>query len=76
MLPQQICSCLSLRPLYQGKPGPEQHVWPQGRGRVAVVFLTEAHVALGVALSHADVVHHEQVDIQGVSARPPDRLRY
>ena len=51
-------------------------MWPQGRGRVAVVFLTEAHVALGVALCHADVVHHEQVDVQGVSARTPDRLRH
>ena len=39
---------------------------------IALVLLTEAHVAVSVSLSHAAVVHHEEVDLQLVGAGPPD----
>ena len=40
--------------------------------RIALVLLTEAHVTVAVSLSHAAVVHHEEVDLQLVGAGPPD----
>ena len=40
-------------------------------GCVAPVLLTETHDPVLPALSHADVVHHEQVDVQAGSAGPP-----
>ena len=40
-------------------------------GAVALVLLAEAHPALPAALGHADVVHHEQVDLDVVGAAPP-----
>ncbi len=43
-----------------------------GDGGVAVVRLTEAELALPVALGHAHVVHHEHVDAQLGGARPGD----
>ena len=43
-------------------------------GRVALVLLTEAHVAMPVALCHAGVVHHEEVDLEVVSACSPDLI--
>jgi len=39
---------------------------------IALVLLTEAHVTVAVSLSHAAVVHHEEVDLQLLGAGPPD----
>ena len=39
------------------------------RGRVALVLLAEAHVAVPVALRHAGVIHHEEVHVKVVCAR-------
>ena len=33
---------------------------------VAVVLLTEAHVTVATPLGHADMAHHEEVDVQVV----------
>jgi hypothetical protein len=43
---------------------------PDARGRVALVLLAEAHPPAAPALSHANVVHHEVVDVQVVGAAP------
>ena len=45
---------------------------PAAPRRVALVLLTEAHVAVSVALRHAAVVHHEEVDLQVLCAGPLD----
>ena len=42
--------------------------------RVALVLLAEAHLALSSSLGHADVVHHEQVDVDVVGAGAADLL--
>ena len=39
---------------------------------IALVLLTEAHVTVAVTLSHAAVVHHEEVDLQVLGAGPLD----
>ena len=44
---------------------------PPLHGRVAVVVLTEAHVAGAAALGHAHVVHQPEVDVEAVRAGPP-----
>ena len=38
-------------------------------GRIALVLLAEAHVAVAVTLGHAGVVHHEEVHLEVVRAR-------
>ncbi len=43
-------------------------------GIVALVVLAKAHLALPPSLRHADVVHHEQVDVDVVGAGAPDLL--
>ena len=35
----------------------------EGQGPVALVLLAEAHFAPAATLRHADVVHHEVVDV-------------
>ena len=45
-----------------------------GGGCVAPVLLTETHDPVLPALSHADVVHHEQVDVNLVCAGSPHGL--
>ena len=45
---------------------------PGGGGCVAPVLLTETHDTVLPALRHADVVHHEEVDVDLVRAGPPD----
>ena len=42
--------------------------------RVAVILLTEAHMAGPAALRHADVVHQPQVDVEAVRAGPADAV--
>ncbi len=43
-------------------------------GFVALVVFAEAHLALSPSLGHADVVHHEQVDVDVVGAGAADLL--
>ena len=43
-------------------------------GIVALVVFAEAHLALSPSLRHADVVHHEQVDVDVVGAGAADLL--
>ena len=42
----------------------------QVRAPIALVLLAEAHVSVPVTLGHARVVHHEEVDLEVVRARP------
>ena len=58
----------------KGKEGGEGKTCrcPNLSGRVAFVLFTEAHVTVPVALRHAAVVHHEEVDLQLLGAGPPD----
>ena len=42
-----------------------------GVGSVTPVLLAEAHDPVLPSLRHADVVHHEQVDVNLVCAGPP-----
>ena len=46
------------------------------RRPVALVLLAEAHVAVTVALGHAGVVHHEEVDLEVVGAGSPDLVMF
>ena len=45
-------------------------------GPITIIFLTEAHVSPPSPLTHADMVHHEQVDIQVICAGPPHTLHH
>ena len=45
-------------------------------GPITIIFLTEAHVSPPSSLSHTDMVHHEEVDIQVIRAGPPHTLHH
>ena len=51
-------------------PNPTQSPCP-----ITIIILTEAHVPLASPLSHAHMVHHEQVDVQGIRACAPCTLQ-
>ena len=39
---------------------------------VTLILFTETHVTMPVSLSHASMIHHEEVDLKTVSAGPLD----
>ena len=67
-------SILILKPACYASQDPQHGHTPTKHNpanSIAIIFLTEAHAALPTPLCHADMVHHEQVDVQVICTSPP-----